>query len=375
MLNSRLAPIIRKEFIHIRRDPRSLLILFLMPVLMMFIFGYAIDMDLKHIRIGVCDLSRTPASRDLIETLSASPYFNIVARYNDPRKTEDLFTRRIARAAVIIPADFAKRLEASPASPIGVIADGTDANSATLVQNYLENVFVSQSLTSSGTGSGASSGGGMPIRVKARMLYNPDMVSAHFVVPGIVALLLIMIGALLTSVTIAREKETGTMEQILVSPIKPYEVVIGKAVPYLILGFVIAVFILIFGHLWFEVPMLGSWSILLGCCVFYVFTALALGMLISTLVATQQVAMMLSLVGTLLPSVMLSGFVFPVASMPPPLQIVSRIIPATHFLVIIRGIMLKGNGPLELWPSFLAMTGVGVFFIALAVKRFRMKLK
>ncbi|RJP86406.1 MAG: ABC transporter permease [Desulfobacteraceae bacterium] len=369
MLNSRLMPLIRKEFIHIRRDPRSLLILFLMPVLMMFIFGYAIDMDLKHIRIGVCDLSRTPASRDLIETLNASPYFDIVARYSDPRKTEGLFTQRIARAAIIIPADFARRLAGSPESPIGVIADGTDANSATLVQNYLENVFVSQSLKQS------SSGNGMPIRVKARMLYNPDMVSAHFVVPGIVALLLIMIGALLTSVTIAREKETGTMEQILVSPIKPYEVVLGKAVPYLILAFFIAVFILIFGHIWFEVPMLGSWSTLLIFCVFYVFTALAIGMLISTLVATQQVAMMLSLVGTLLPSVMLSGFVFPVASMPLPLQVVSKIIPATHFLVIIRGIMLKGNGPMELWPSFLAMTGVGVFFISLAVKRFRMKLK
>ncbi|MFZ2631543.1 MAG: ABC transporter permease [Desulfosalsimonadaceae bacterium] len=372
MLNSRLAPLIRKEFIHIRRDPRSLLILFLMPVLMMFIFGYAIDMDLKHIRIGICDLSRTPASRDLIETLSASPYFNIVARYSDPRKTEGLFKKRIARAALIIPADFARRLNGSPASPIGVIADGTDANSATLVQNYLESVFVSQSLTSSGTTSG---NGGLPIRIKARMLYNPDMVSAHFVVPGIVALLLIMIGALLTSVTIAREEETGTMEQILVSPIKPYEVVLGKAIPYLILAFIIAVFILIFGHLWFEVPMLGSWSTLLIFCVFYVFTALAIGMLISTLVATQQVAMMLSLVGTLLPSVMLSGFVFPVASMPPPLQVVSKIIPATHFLIIIRGIMLKGNGPMELWPSFLAMSGVGLFFISLAVKRFRMKLK
>ncbi|PIP39163.1 MAG: ABC transporter [Desulfobacterales bacterium CG23_combo_of_CG06-09_8_20_14_all_51_8] len=369
MINSRLMPLIRKEFIHIRRDPRSLLILFLMPLLMMFIFGYAIDMDLKHIRIGICDLSRTPASRDLIETLSASPYFNIVVRYSDPRKTESLFTRRIARAALIIPADFARRLAGSPESPIGVIADGTDANSATLVQNYLENVFVSQSLSMS------SNGSGMPIRIKARMLYNPDMVSAHFVVPGIVALLLIMIGALLTSVTIAREKETGTMEQILVSPIKPYEVVLGKAIPYLILAFVIAVFILIFGRLWFEVPMLGSWSTLLLFCVFYVFTALAIGMLISTLVATQQVAMMLSLVGTLLPSVMLSGFVFPVASMPLPLQVVSKIIPATHFLVIIRGIMLKGNGPMELWPSFLAMTGVGVFFISLAVKRFRMKLK
>jgi ABC-2 type transport system permease protein len=369
MINSRLAPLIRKEFIHIRRDPRSLLILLFMPLLMMFIFGYAINMDLKHIRIGICDLSRTPASRDFIETLKASPYFNIVIRYDDPRITESLFNQRLIRGAVIIPADFERNLVRSPSASIGVIADGTDANSATLVQNYLDNIFISKSLSIS------NDGGGMPIIVKPRMLYNPDMLSAHFIVPGIVALLLIMIGALLTSVTIAREKETGTMEQILVSPIQPYEVVLGKAIPYLFLGFAIGLFIMIFGHLWFDVPMLGSWFWLLLFCVFYVFTALALGMLISTLVATQQVAMMLSLVGTLLPSVMLSGFVFPVASMPIPLQVVSKIIPATHFLIIIRGIMLKGNGPVELWPSFLAMSAVGIFFISMAVKRFRMKLK
>lgn len=369
MINSRLMPLIRKEFIHIRRDPRSLLILFLMPLLMMFIFGYAINMDLKHIRVGICDLSRTPASRDLIETLKSSPYFNIVTYYDDPRKTESLFKQRLVRAAVIIPAEFERQLVRSETTPIGVITDGTDANSATLVQNYLDNILVSQSLSIS------SGGNGMPIQLKARMLYNPDMESAHFIVPGIVALLLIMIGALLTSVTIAREKETGTMEQILVSPIRPYEVVLGKAIPYLFLGFIIGLFIMIFGHLWFKVPMLGSWFWLLLFCIFYVFTALAIGMLISTLVATQQVAMMLSLVGTLLPSVMLSGFVFPVASMPFPLQVVSKIIPATHFLIIIRGIMLKGNGPFELWHSFLAMSAVGLFFIAMAVKRFRMKLK
>ncbi len=369
MINSRLMPIIRKEFIHIRRDPRSLLILLLMPLMMMFIFGYAINMDLKHIRIGICDLSRTPASRDVIENIKASPYFNIVSWYEDPRQTEALFKQRQVRAVVIIPSDFERRLVRSTSAPIAVITDGTDANSATLVQNYLDNIFISQSLKR------ATRANQIPIQLKPRMLYNPDMISAHFIVPGIAALLLIMIGALLTSVTIAREKETGTLEQILVSPIQPYEVVLGKAIPYLFLGFFIGLFIMIFGHLWFDVPMLGSWLTLLLFCIFYVFTALAIGMLISTVVATQQVAMMLSLVGTLLPSVMLSGFVFPVASMPLPLQVVSKIIPATHFLKIIRGIMLKGNGPLELWPSFLAMLAVGVFFIAMAVKRFRMKLK
>lgn len=368
MLNTRIVPLIRKEFIHIRRDPRSLIILLLMPLLMMVIFGYAINMDLKHIRIAVCDLNRTPLSRELIETLRLSPYFELKTYFNNPHETEMLLKKRLVRAVIIIPNDFDKRYVKTPLANIGVIADGTDANSATLVQNYLEGLFMGKSLSS------ATNGKGPPVTVNARMLYNPDMTSSHFIVPGIVAILLIMIGALLTSVTIAREKETGTMEQILVSPIRPYEVVLGKAIPYLVLSFVIAVFILVFGHIWFKVPMLGQWGFLLLFCIFYIFTALAIGLLISTIVESQQVAMMLSLVLTMLPSVMLSGFVFPVASMPKPLQVVSQLIPATHFLKIIRGVMLKGNGPYELFPSVLAMSGVGVFFIFLAVKRFKLKL-
>jgi len=325
-------------------------------------------MDLKHIRLGICDLSRTPASRDIIETIKASAYFDIVAYYDNPRQSESMFTNRLVRAVVIIPAEFDRSLKRSVKAQIGVIADGSDANSATLVQNYLEALFREQSLHL------ASGGNGMPVSIKTRMLYNPDMESAIFIVPGIAAILLIMIGALLTSVTIAREKETGTMEQILVSPIRPYEVVLGKAVPYLLLAFCIALFIIILGQIWFDVPMMGSWVWLMLFCVFYVFTALAIGLLISTVVATQQVAMMLSLVATLLPSVMLSGFVFPIASMPLALQVISNIIPATHFLKIIRGIMLKGSGLAELWIPAAAMSAIGLFFIAVAVKRFKLKL-
>jgi len=367
MINSRFVPLMRKEFLHISRDRRSLGVLFLMPLMMIFVFGYAINMDVKNIRLGICDLSRTPESRSLVEAVGASPYFNVVARYEDPRQTADLFEQRVIRAAIIIPRNLGRAMAATGDAQVGIITDGTNANTATLARNYLEGLLLDRSL----------SVGGMvqPVRVRTRILYNPDMESAHFIVPGIVALLLIMIGALLTSVTIAREKETGTMEQILVSPIRPYEVVLGKAVPYLVLAFGIAVFIIVFGHLWFSVPMLGSWTWLMAACLLYLVTALAIGLLISTLVATQQVAMMLSLVATMLPSVMLSGFVFPVASMPLPLQVVSQIIPATHFLIIIRGIMLKGNGLLDLWPSVLAMLAVGVLFIGIAIKRFRLKLQ
>ncbi len=368
-MKSRFIPLIRKEFIHIRRDPRSLLILFIMPFMMMFIFGYAIDMDLKHIRVGICDLSKTPGSRDLIERLEASEYFKIVIRYDDPHQTESLFEKRLVRAAIIVPRDFVRDLEADGHAQIGVFADGTDANSATLVQNYTNALFMNHALSM------ATSGGGMPVELRVRMLYNPDMESAHFVVPGIVAILMIMVGALLTSITIAREKETGTMEQILVSPIKSYEIVLGKAVPYLILAFIIALLIIVFGMIWFNVPMLGAWPQLLLLLMVYLFTSIAIGLLISSIVSTQQVAMMLALVATLLPSMMLSGFIFPIASMPKVLQVVSNIVPATHFLKIIRGIMLKGNGLFELLPPIAALFAIGAFFIALAVKRFRLKLQ
>ncbi len=249
-----------------------------------------------------------------------------------------------------------------------MIVDGSDANSANMINSYLNGLLMSYSLSM------RSGGSDLPVSVKSRIFYNPDMESAHFVVPGLVALVMIMAGALLTSVTIAREKETGTMEQILVSPIRPAEIVLGKVVPYLVLAFLIALNIILFGHFWFDVPFLGSWSWLMLFCTIYLFTALAIGLLISTIAATQQVAMMVSLMATMLPSVMLTGFIFPIPSMPMVLQVISQVIPATHFLVIIRGIMLKGNGPADLWPSVLALVAIGFFFTLVAIKRFQLKL-
>jgi len=368
MSGSRIPTIARKEVLHILRDPRSLWIIFIMPNILMFLFGYAIDLDLKNVRLALCDLSRTSASRGLVEALGASDYFSIAVRYDDPLDTETLFKKRLARSAVIIPEDFARSLERGRRAEVGVVIDGSDANSASLVQNYLETFLAA------GSSRPADPAAGSRLAVRPVVLYNRTMDSTNFIVPGLVALVMMMLGALLTSVTIVREKETGTMEQILVSPVRSYEVVVGKVLPYLVLAFSIAVMIIVVGHFWFEVPLVGSRGWLMLSCALYLFTALSLGLLVSTLVSTQQVAMMLSLMLTMLPSIMLSGFIFPIASMPKALQYLSCALPATHFLVIIRGIMLKGSGPAELWTHLVFLAGIAFALMALVMKRFSLKL-
>jgi len=381
---TRIRALARKEIRHILRDPRSLWIVFMLPNVMMLLFGYAIDLDLKDIGIGVCDLSRTPQSRALVEAIDASGYFSIAARFDDPGEAGGLFERRAIRAAVIVPRDFARSLERGGRAPVGIVIDGSDANSASIVQNYLEAFLATRATVGGGADAGAGAGGiggegtagagAAIIAAKPVVFYNRSLDSTNFIVPGIVAIVMMMLGALLTSVTIAREKETGTMEQILVSPIRAFEVIAGKTLPYLALAFSIAVMIVTVGHFWFKVPFVGSAAALMLYSLLFLFTALALGILISTVVATQQVAMMLSLMVTLLPSIMLSGFIFPTSSMPRVLQAVSYAIPATHFLVIVRGVMLKGNGLADLWPHVAALGGMGLVLTVVAVKRFNLKL-
>lgn len=373
---SRIPPLARKELRHILRDPRSLWIIFMLPNVMMFLFGYAIDLDLTDVRLGVCDLSRTPQSRALVDAIDASSYFSVAARFEDPGEAGRFFERRTFRAAVIVPRDFARSLERGGRASVGVVIDGSDANSASIVQNYLEAFIAARSSGGGAAGGagGASGAGAAIIAARPVVFYNRSLDSTNFIVPGIVAIVMMMLGALLTSVTIAREKESGTMEQILVSPIRPFEVIAGKTLPYLVLAFSIAMMIVAVGHFWFGVPFAGSPVALVLYSLLYLFTALALGILISTLVSTQQVAMMISLMVTLLPSIMLSGFIFPVASIPRALQFVSYVIPATHFLVIVRGIMLKGNTLADLWPHAAALGALSFALMALAVKRFSLKL-
>jgi len=365
-MSSRIIPIIRKEFIHIRRDFRTLLIIFAMPVFMLLMYGYAINMEIQNIDLAVLDHSQSPMSRELVAAFQGSKFFTPRYFTGSESGIESLFQRGEVKAALIIPLDLARTINGPVPAAVQVLIDASDSNTAQLMQNYINAVV---QIYNAGRGVTA------PFEVNTSLRYNPALKSAYFFVPGLVALILMMISALLTSLTIAREKETGTMEQILVSPVRPFEIIIGKVVPYLFLAFADGILILLIAHFWFNVPITGNLALILVACFLYVGVALSYGLLISTRARTQQVAMMGALMGTLLPTVMLSGFIFPIASMPKMLQFVTYLVPARYFLPVIRGVMLKGNTIFHLWLPIGALVVMGILFLTISAKRFKMRLE
>jgi len=328
-----------KEVYHILRDPRSLTIAILMPVLMTFLYGYAISLDIRNITLAVVNFDDSAMSRELIDDFYRSPYFSPPKEPVDERDPERVLRDGDAGAVLIIEHGFEAALEGKRNFQLGLIVDGSDNNLAAAVQNYcgaVINGFARRQLPPNME---------LPaVNLSLRIMYNPDLESSHFFVPGLVAVILLMISALLTSITIAREKETGTLEQLMTAPVRPYQILIGKIIPYLGLALLDGILVLIFAWLLFGIPFEGSEILLLGFGLIYVATSLSLGILISSLVQTQQVAMMLALTSTMLPSVMLSGFVFAIKNMPWALQYLSFIVPARYFVTIVRGVMLKGAG-------------------------------
>ncbi len=363
---SRIKPIIRKEFIHIRRDFRTLMIVFAMPVFMLLMYGYAINMEIQNIDLAVRDHSQSPASAELVRAFQGSRFFTVNYFEGNESEIEKLFQQRAAKMVLIIPHDFAQTRATPTPTKVQVLIDAGDSNTAQLIQNYANAVLQSYN---------TEHGVVLPLEARTIIQYNPTLKSSYFFVPGLVAVILMMISALLTSITIAREKETGTMEQILVSPVRPHEIIIGKVVPYILLAFLDGVVILLVAHFWFKVPIIGSMVLILGACLLFVFVALAFGLLISTRAATQQVAMMTALTGTMLPTIMLSGFIFPIAAMPKPLQIVTYIIPARYFLPVIRGVMLKGNTLEHIALPLGVLAFMGLFFLLISAKKFKMTLE
>jgi len=364
----RTLAIARKEFLHIIRDVRSLSLAVAMPLLMVFLYGYAIDMEMKNLPVGVLDYDHSPQSRDLVTRMTAGRFILDAGRLSSPDEVEPGFRRGRFRAVLVIPQNFS-RLLTTGKSPVQVLVDGADGTTAAAVNNYLTAVIalMNRDLASQSVGRFTPF-----LDMRARIWYNPELVSAHFVVPGLAAVILIVICALLTSIAITREKETGTMEQMLTTPVRAWEVIIGKVVPYMSVGALDAALVLLMGRVVFGVPMAGSWWVLAGYSLLYVAIALSLGLLISAVTRTQRMAMVAALMGTLLPTIMLSGFIFPVSSMPWPLQAISHVIPARYYIEILRGIMLRG----ELWfPKQLAIMFVmaaGLLFVA--VKRFQSRL-
>ena len=364
-MSARILPIIRKEFIHIRRDFRTLVIIFVMPAFMLFMFGYAINLELQNIELAVVDDANTPESRALVRAFQGSPTFSVKPFHGHSNEIGTLFQSQKALAVLLIPHDFSRQIGANQPAKVQLLIDGSDSNTAQLVSNYANTILQNDN---------ASRGVTMPFAVSLAIQYNPALKSTYFFVPGLVALILMMISALLTSIAIAREKETGTMEQILVSPVRAAEIIIGKVIPYIVMAFADGLLILFVAYFWFEVPLRGSELLMLGGALLYVFVALALGLLISTRAHSQQVAMMMALFASLLPTLMLSGFIFPINSMPVPLQFISKIVPATYFLQIIRGVMLKGNAFEHISLAFAVLGFMGLFLTAISVKRFKMTL-
>jgi ABC-2 type transport system permease protein len=375
----RLAAVMGKEFRHIIRDPRSLVIIFLMPIAMTFLYGYAMNLDVKNIPLGVVDHDRSPASRELLEDFLSSGQFVLKARYSSALMAEDGMKRNESVLTLVIPAGYEQALKGGPKRPIILLLDGSNGNTAAIALGYAQAITAGQVRASllqmmSDAGTAGTDSIIRGIKFEPRFWFNPEQESSYYLVPALIAVILMMASALLTSVTVVREKESGTLEQLLVSPVRSGELVIGKALPYGMLALADGAFILLFGSMVFGVPIRGSLLVLFGFTGLYVMAALAIGLLISTVVNQQRVAMLGALLVTVLPSFMLSGFIFPIRSMPPALQIISQVVPARYYIPIVRGVLLKGVGADLFVTNGLFLTGLMLLLLAASVARFKPRL-
>jgi len=361
---------VRKEFQHIFRDVRTLVILFGLPVVMIILFGKVVTNEIRDVHIGIWDRSGDQVTHQAIQKILSSGYFVLAGTIDHEEQIESLFRSGRAKLVLVFEEDFEKNLRREKSAAIELITDASDANSAQLARNYIQGVLMNY-FTS------INQDVRIPweVGIKSRMFYNEEMKGVYMFVPGLMALILMLISALMTSVTITREKEFGTMELLLASPLKPREIILGKVTPYIILSFINAVTIILLGIFIFNVPVVGSLWILLAECMLYITLALSLGVLISTAAKTQQMAMVFSMIGLMLPTILLSGFIFPVDNMPKILQWFSSIMPARWFIIIVKNIMLKGTGFSFIWKETLILFGMTLFFILAAVKRFNVRLE
>lgn len=374
-MNSRLMSIIRKEFIHILRDPRILALIIVIPIVQLFLLGYSATNDVRNVPLAVLDRSRTTESRALLDAYRAADYFRIAYSVQSEAEIETLISRGDARAAVIIPPDYAQRLHEGNAQ-IAFVLDGSDPTVASTALSASQLIGQSHStgiMLERFERSGMSLRVRPPVEVRTTVWYNPDMISAHFMIPGVIGMILYAIAAILTANSVVRERERGTIEQLIVTPIRPWELIVGKLMPFVILGFFNTIEVLAVGHLWFGMPIRGDLGLILGLSVIFLATGLGIGLLASTIANTQQEAM-LTVWLTLLPSIFLSGFFFPLEAMPRILQWISYIMPLRYYLVIIRSLLLKGVGIEMIQFEVLAMTLFALLIMVAAAARFRKRL-
>jgi len=365
----RVRALAAKEVLHILRDPRSLAVAVLMPVVMVLLYGAVIDMEMHDLPVAVVDHDHSDRSRAFTRELEAGGFIVEAARLVDAAGIEPGFRQGRFLAALVIPRGYAATVARGEPANVQILVDGSDASTAATAGNYLQAVVLRQARSLAGE----SALPPPPFSTRTRVWFNPELRSAHFVVPGLVALVLMMICAILTSVAIAREKEAGTLEQILTTPIRPAQVIVGKILPYVVLAALDAGLILAIGCLVFGVPMNGSWLALAAYCLLFILIALGTGLLISALAGSLRVAMMAAVTVTMLPTMILSGFLYPVESMPAPLQVICRLMPATHFLEVLRGVMLRGENWYPLQTAVLAAQAV--VLLGAAIRSFRLRLE
>lgn len=363
----RVAAVARKEFLHVGRDPRALAMGLAIPMLLLVLFGYALTLDVDSVPLVIADYDGTPASRDLIAGFTGSRYFNLLGMVYSPRDIDHALTSGAALLAIEIPAGYARDLARRRAT-VQAIVDGSDANTATFALNYAESVVRA-------AGAAVTGPGGHPrLDIRARLWFNPALSTRTFIVPGLIAIILSVIAALLTSLTVAREWETGTMEQLLSTPLTRTELILGKFAPYCVIGAVDALLSVVMGVGLFAVPLLGSWLSLAAVISVFLIGALGMGLWISAAARSQLVANQVALLVTFLPAFLLSGFAFDIASMPAPLRVLTHVVPARYLVALLRGIFLKGVGPELLVRDMALLTLFAGLMTILAVRACRTKL-
>jgi len=360
----KLIAVARKEFRQIARDRRTLAILLLVPLFFLLLYGYALNWDIRHVRLAVDDRDRSAESRSLVSAFVHSGYFDLAAAA-DHRTMAPMLDRNDVRAVLVIPADFGRALRTARPVAVQVLLNGDNANTATTVMSYAVTIIRSESSRYQ------PQGGGPLVSIEPRIWYNPELRSTLFLVPGLIAYITMITAVVSTALSIVREKERGTMEQVRMAPLDAGAFVLGKTIPYFVISLISAVAIVLAAMALFGMPMRGSWSVLLLAVSLFLAGALGIGLFISSVAETQQVAFQAAMLASFLPTFMLSGFIFPISSMPPFLQIVTYAVPARYFLRALRAIVLKGAGLETFWTDLAALTGFGVAVLTLAAVRLR----
>jgi len=369
--------IVIKEFNQLKRDKRLISMIVIAPVLQLMLLGYAATTDVKNIALAVCDLDKSASSRDFVRSFVSSGYFTIERNVNEYNEVDDLIDKGTAQAVLVIPPEFGADIAAQKSAPVQMLVDGSDGYTAGIATGYASQIagafgqnILLQNIQKSGVHPSIGS-----VKGDVRVWYNPELLSKNYMIPGIIAMLLLMITGMLTAMAIVKEREFGTLEQIIVTPIKSWQLILGKLIPFVCVSLINVIIVLTIGTLWFNVPMHGSVPLLFFCCGIFLLSSLGIGLFISTISHSQQQAMMTMQFFIFIPFIYLSGFTFAITSMPKIIQYITLAIPLRYFLEIIRGIFLKGDGIPNLWPSMVGMFIIGTALLAGSMVRFHKRLE